>query len=96
MAETGCDGLGLDWTIDIGEARARVGDQVALQGNMDPAVLYGTPERIREEVATILSRYGSGSGHVFNLGHGIHQFVDPENAGVFVNAVHELSAQYHQ
>mgnify|MGYP002725448648 FL=1 len=96
MAETGCDGLGLDWTIDIGQARGRVGEQVALQGNMDPSVLYGTPERIREEVATILSRYGSGSGHVFNLGHGIHQHVDPENAGVFVEAVHELSAQYHQ
>ncbi len=95
IAETGCDALGLDWTVDIGDARARVGDQVALQGNMDPAVLYGTPERIRQEVATILSRYGSGSGHIFNLGHGIHQFVDPENAGVFVNAVHELSAQYH-
>lgn len=95
MAETGCDGLGLDWTVDIGKARAQVGDRVALQGNMDPSVLYGTPERIREEVATILSRYGSGSGHVFNLGHGIHQHVDPENAGVFVEAVHELSAQYH-
>ncbi len=95
MAETGCDALGLDWTVDIGDARARVGDKVALQGNMDPAVLYGTPERIRQEVATILQRYGNGSGHVFNLGHGIHQFVDPENAGVFVEAVHELSAQYH-
>ncbi|MBC8519178.1 MAG: uroporphyrinogen decarboxylase [Gammaproteobacteria bacterium] len=95
MADTGCDGLGLDWTVDIGNARAQVGDRVALQGNMDPSVLYGTPERIREEVATILGRYGSGSGHVFNLGHGIHQHVDPENAGVFVDAVHELSAQYH-
>lgn len=96
MADTGCDALGLDWTVDIGDARARVGDRVALQGNMDPAVLYGTPERIREEVATILQRYGNGSGHVFNLGHGIHQFVDPENAGVFVEAVHELSVPYHQ
>ena len=96
MADTGCDALGLDWTVDIGDARARVGDRVALQGNMDPAVLYGTPERIRQEVATILQRYGTGSGHTFNLGHGIHQFVDPENAGVFVEAVHELSGQYHQ
>ena len=95
MAETGCDGLGLDWTVDIGNARAQVGDKVALQGNMDPSLLYGTPERIREEVATILSRYGKGSGHVFNLGHGIHQHVSPENAGVFVDAVHELSKQYH-
>ena len=96
MAETGCDGLGLDWTIDIGEARARVGDKVALQGNMDPSVLYASPERIRQEVATILESYGHGSGHVFNLGHGIHQHVDPDNAGVFVEAVHELSAKYHQ
>ncbi len=96
MADTGVDGLGLDWTTDIGEARARVGDKVALQGNMDPTVLYASPDRIREEVATILESYGTGSGHVFNLGHGIHQHVDPENAGAFVNAVHELSAKYHQ
>ena len=96
MADTGCDGLGLDWTTDIGEARRRVGDKVALQGNMDPSVLYASPERIRAEVATILESYGSGSGHVFNLGHGIHQHVDPEHAGAFVEAVHELSAKYHQ
>ncbi|MDX1812933.1 MAG: uroporphyrinogen decarboxylase family protein, partial [Gammaproteobacteria bacterium] len=96
MAATGCDGLGLDWTVNIGEARKRVGDKVALQGNMDPSILYANPERIRQEVATILESYGTGSGHVFNLGHGIHQHVDPENAGVFVNAVHELSAQYHK
>ncbi|MCW8918101.1 MAG: uroporphyrinogen decarboxylase [Gammaproteobacteria bacterium] len=96
MAATGCDGLGLDWTTDIGEARRRVGDRVALQGNMDPSVLYASPERIRQEVATILESYGSGSGHVFNLGHGIHQHVDPERAGVFVEAVHELSGRYHR
>lgn len=96
MADTGCDGLGLDWTTDIGEARRRVGDKVALQGNMDPSVLYASPERIRQEVATIMKSYGSGSGHVFNLGHGIHQHVDPERAGIFVEAVHELSAKYHQ
>ena len=96
MAATGCDGLGLDWTTDIGEARRRVGDKVALQGNMDPSVLYAAPERIRQEVATIMESYGTGSGHVFNLGHGIHQHVDPERAGVFVDAVHELSAKYHQ
>ncbi len=96
MAATGCDGLGLDWTTDIGEARRRVGDKVALQGNMDPSVLYASPERIRQEVAAIMESYGSGSGHVFNLGHGIHQHVDPERAGVFVEAVHELSAKYHQ
>jgi uroporphyrinogen decarboxylase len=96
MAATGCDGLGIDWTTDISEARRRVGDKVALQGNMDPSVLYASPERIRSEVATILEGYGSGSGHVFNLGHGIHQHVDPERAGVFVDAVHELSSKYHQ
>jgi len=96
QAESGADALGLDWTLDIGLARQRVGDRVALQGNMDPSVLYASPERIREEVAFILESYGEGSGHVFNLGHGIHQFVDPDHAKVFVDAVHELSAPYHQ
>ena len=95
MADAGADALGLDWTTNIDDARARVGDRVALQGNMDPSVLYGTPERIRAEVADILARYGSGPGHVFNLGHGIHQFVDPAQPKIFVDAVHELSAQYH-
>jgi len=96
MAATGCDAVGLDWTIDIGEARRRVGDRVALQGNMDPCVLYASPERIRDEVATILAGFGHGSGHVFNLGHGIHQHIDPDHAGAFIDAVHELSPGYHQ
>lgn len=96
QAETGVDALGLDWTLDIGVARERVGDKVALQGNMDPSVLYASPERIKEEVATILESYGKGSGHVFNLGHGIHQFVDPEHAKAFIEAVHELSPAYHK
>ena len=95
MAATGADCLGVDWTMDMSDARAMVGDKVALQGNMDPAILYGSHERIREEVATILKSFGHGNGHVFNLGHGIHQFVDPENAGVFINAVKELSPAYH-
>ncbi len=95
MAATGCDALGLDWTITIGEARRRVGSKVALQGNMDPSVLYASPQRIREEVAAILADYGKGSGHVFNLGHGIHQHVEPEHAAAFVAAVHELSRPYH-
>jgi len=95
MADTGADCLGVDWTIDLSKARSMVGDKVALQGNMDPAILYGSPERIKEEVAIILKSYGHGSGHVFNLGHGIHQFVDPENAGVFINAVKEQSPAYH-
>ncbi len=95
MAETGADCLGLDWTCDIDQARARVGDRVALQGNMDPAVLYASPERIRAEVADILARFGQGSGHVFNLGHGIQQHVDPAHAGAFIEAVHALSPVYH-
>ncbi len=95
MAATGCDALGLDWTTDIGEARRRVGDKVALQGNMDPSILYAPPARIAEEAELILSRYGKGEGHVFNLGHGIHQDVPPEHAGAFVDAVHAHSAKYH-
>lgn len=95
MADTGADALGLDWTTDIGAARARVGDRVALQGNMDPSVLYASPDKIRAEVKRILTSYGRGSGHVFNLGHGIHQFVDPAHAGAFVEAVTELSGEFH-
>ncbi|MGB0360417.1 MAG: uroporphyrinogen decarboxylase family protein, partial [Endozoicomonas sp.] len=96
MANTGADALGLDWTIDIGEARQRVGSRVALQGNMDPSTLYASPARIRQEVSMILEKFGTGNGHVFNLGHGIHQFVEPDKAAVFVHIVHELSAAYHQ
>ncbi len=96
IAATGCQAVGLDWTIDIGEARRRIGDQVALQGNMDPTMLYASPQRIREEVARILASYGSGSGHVFNLGHGITPEVDPAHAGAFIESVRELSAPYHQ
>ena len=95
MADSGATALGLDWTCDIRNARARVGDKVALQGNMDPTVLYANPQAIRAEVARILERFGHGSGHVFNLGHGITPEVDPAHAGVFIEAVHELSAQYH-
>jgi uroporphyrinogen decarboxylase len=95
MAASGCDALGLDWTTDLKDARARVGHQVALQGNMDPSMLYASPERIRAEVATILASYGQDSGLVFNLGHGIHQHIDPEKVKVFVDAVHEFSRPYH-
>ncbi len=95
LANTGATALGLDWTTDIGQARARVGKQVALQGNMDPTILYAKPERIRAEVAAILASYGKGTGHIFNLGHGITPEVDPAHAGVFINAVHELSSGYH-
>ena len=95
IADSGCDAVGLDWTTDIGQARARVGDRVALQGNMDPAMLYAPPARIRQEVADILRRYGAGSGHVFNLGHGITPDVDPEHARAFIEAVVALSPEYH-
>ena len=96
MAETGGDALGVDCTMDLGTARQLVQDKVALQGNMDPSVLYAPPARIEEEVATILASYGHGHGHVFNLGHGIHPGVDPEHALAFIEAVHKLSPAYHQ
>lgn len=93
MADTGCDGLGVDWTTDLADARARTGDRVALQGNLDPSALYGSPDSIRKEVQRVLDSYGTGPGHVFNLGHGIHQHVNPEHLGVMVEAVRELSAR---
>ncbi len=95
IATSGTDALGLDWSVDIGTVRKQVGDRVALQGNMDPQMLYANPERIRSEVKNILASFGNGNGHVFNLGHGITPEVDPVNAGVFIDAVHEFSAQYH-
>ncbi|HGJ5869534.1 uroporphyrinogen decarboxylase [Arsenophonus nasoniae] len=96
MAATGCDALGIDWMTDIKEARSRVGDKVALQGNMEPSILYASKERIELEVKTILKQFGQGSGHVFNLGHGIHQDIPPEHVKNFINSVHKLSEQYHQ
>lgn len=96
IAATGCDAVGLDWTTDIADAKRRVGDKVAIQGNMDPCMLHAPAPRIRQEVATILKGFGVGNGHVFNLGHGIHPDIEPEKAGVFINSVHELSASYHQ
>lgn len=95
IAASGCDAVGLDWTIDIGEARRRVGDKVALQGNLDPSVLFASPDVITAEVEKILSSFGNGSGHVFNLGHGISQFTPPENAAVLVEAVHNISRKFH-
>ena len=96
QAEIGADALGLDWAVDIGSARKRVGDKVALQGNLDPAILLSTPEAIEKEVAKVLASYGHGHGHVFNLGHGITQWTEPENAAAMLNAVREHSKQYHQ
>lgn len=96
MADSGCDALGIDWTVDIGDARRRVGEHVAIQGNLDPCTLYASPERIREDVAEVLASYGDGPGHVFNLGHGIQPFADPAHLAVLVDAVHELSEPYHK
>jgi len=95
IAAAGPDAAGLDWTTDIGEARKCVGDKMALQGNMDPSILYASPERIQQEVKMILESYGKGSGHVFNLGHGIHQHVNPDNVKVLVDSVHEYSKAFH-
>ncbi|MBN8728601.1 MAG: uroporphyrinogen decarboxylase [Xanthomonadales bacterium] len=91
LAATGCAALGLDWTADIGEARARVGERVALQGNLDPAVLAASPEAIRAEARAVLESFGPHPGHVFNLGHGITPDIPPEHVAVLVDTVHELS-----
>ena len=89
IAASGCDGVGLDWSIDLGEARRRVGDRVALQGNLDPAVLLATPEAVAREATRVLDAYGPGdTGHVFNLGHGISQFTPPDNVAALVETVH--------
>jgi uroporphyrinogen decarboxylase len=95
MAETGCDALGVDWTTDLSEARRLTGGRLALQGNLDPCVLHASPQRIREEVGRVLESYGKGTGHVFNLGHGIHPDVNPDHAAALVQAVHDLSPPYH-
>jgi uroporphyrinogen decarboxylase len=95
MAETGYDALGLDWTSHIGEARRRVGHKVALQGNLDPLALYAPKDTIRTEVKQILEHYGQGSGHVFNLGHGVWPDVNPEHVGAMIEAVHEFSPAFH-
>ena len=96
MAKSGCDALGVDWTTDLADARRTVNDEKALQGNLDPNVLYATPDKIREQVARVLASYGHGHGHVFNLGHGIHPGVHPDHAGAMIAAVHELSPAYHR
>jgi uroporphyrinogen decarboxylase len=95
IADTGCDAVGLDWTVDLGRARQRVGNRAALQGNMDPAVLHAPADAIRSEAAAILASFGSGHGHVFNLGHGIQPSTPPESVKALVDAVHHLSPAYH-
>lgn len=96
ISTCGAQAVGIDWTTDIGLARQRIGKKVALQGNMDPSMLFASPARIREEVGAILAAYGNGPGHVFNLGHGITPGVNPDHVTAFVDAVQELSPQYHQ
>ena len=95
IATIGADAVGLDWSCDMGQARAQIGHCCALQGNLDPAILFGSAETIVAETQRILDAYGTGTGHVFNLGHGINQFTPPENAKVFIDAVHRLSKAYH-
>ncbi|MBI5912435.1 MAG: uroporphyrinogen decarboxylase [Betaproteobacteria bacterium] len=95
IAAIGCDGVGLDWSVDIGEARARIGNRVALQGNLDPAVLFSPVEVVERETEKILASFGYGGGHVFNLGHGISQFTPPENVKILVDCVHRASPRYH-
>jgi uroporphyrinogen decarboxylase len=96
LAATATDALGIDWTVDIGDAARRLGGKVALQGNLDPATLYGSPAAIRREVGRVLDAYaegngGSREGHVFNLGHGMSPDMDPEHAAALVQAVHQCS-----
>jgi uroporphyrinogen decarboxylase len=96
ISQIGADVVGLDWTIDIAEARALIGERVALQGNLDPSSLYAGPEAIRTEASSILRKYGKGSGHIFNLGHGILPDVSPDHARALVRAVREESPAYHR
>ncbi len=95
IAAIGADVVGVDWTVDLAEAREQVGETVALQGNLDPAYLYAAPEKIRHEVLSVLRKYGKGPGHVFNLGHGILPDVPPDNARAMVKAVKDQSPAFH-
>jgi len=95
LADTGADALGVDWTISLNEARRRVGDRVALQGNLDPAILLSNPDAIRTQVEQALASFGHGSGHIFNLGHGITPDVPPEHLGVLIEHLHATSPRYH-
>lgn len=96
MASSGCDVIGLDWEISLREAKKRVGDKVSLQGNLNPAQLLLKPDEIRKAVQHILAEYGQGSGHIFNLGHGITPDIPPEHVAALIDAVHEFSPIYHQ
>ena len=95
LANSGADVIGLDWTMNLGEVRSKIGNKVALQGNLDPTVLYAPKEKIREETVKVLRSFGEGSGHIFNLGHGILPDVAPENARALVDCVREESKAFH-
>jgi uroporphyrinogen decarboxylase len=96
IADSGCDAVGLDWTVTLAEARRRIGGKVALQGNLDPSILLSNPDVISREVRNTLESFGRGAGHVFNLGHGITPDVDPDNLAALIRAVREFSPAYHQ
>jgi uroporphyrinogen decarboxylase len=100
MADTGCDGLGLDWTVDIADAKARVGDRVVLQGNMDPVVMNTGQQQVRDNAMLVLEGYGqhdaNEKGHIFNLGHGIQPFAQPDNMQALVETVQNNSHKFHQ
>jgi uroporphyrinogen decarboxylase len=99
ISQCGCHAVGLDWTVDLGVARAKIGSKVALQGNMDPNILLAPIPVIEQEVKRLLGSYGqhsAGNGHVFNLGHGITPDVEPEHAAAFIEAVKQFSPHYHQ
>ncbi len=97
IASIGCDAVGLDWSVNLTRARSVVGDRVALQGNLDPFVLFGDEETIRREARRVLDAYGEvgAGGHVFNLGHGINQFTPVENVRILVDEVHSYSRRHH-
>lgn len=95
LVETACDALGVDWEVSLRVAKEQVGGRVALQGNLNPSVLLSTPDEIRQAVSAVLADAGKGSGHVFNLGHGITPDVPPDHVAVLVDAVHTLSRPYH-
>ncbi|HRD69985.1 MAG TPA: uroporphyrinogen decarboxylase [Legionella sp.] len=95
IAATGCDGVGVDWTCDLNTARQKIGNKVAIQGNLDPAVLLSSKQCIRQQVEEVLKSYGQGTGHIFNLGHGITPDVPPEHVAEMIKSVHELSPHYH-
>lgn len=96
ISEAGCNAIGLDWTVDISDARKIVGENICLQGNLDPCTLHGTEQSIKDAASKVIDGYGFGHRHIFNLGHGIDQYVNPDNLGVLIDHVKEYSKKYHQ